>query len=84
MLIVETIAKIRRDYYLYGKGLRRIARERKVSRNTVRKVIRENKTQFTYERTIQTAAENGRLRGSVAVGQSRVAAQTASDAQADA
>ena len=49
---MENIAKIRRDYYVHGKGFRRIARERKLSRNTVRKVIRENKTQFTYQRAI--------------------------------
>ena len=50
---METIAKIRRDYYVYNKGLRRIAKERNVSRNTVRKVIRENRTEFCYVRTKQ-------------------------------
>ena len=59
MFIVETIAKIRRDYFVRGKGIRRIARERKVSRNTVRKVIRENKTQFTDQRAIQPMRKMG-------------------------
>ena len=49
---METIAKIRRDHYVHVKGFRRITRERKLSRNTVRKVIREIKTQFTYQRAI--------------------------------
>ena len=50
---METIAKIRRDYYVHGKSLRRMARERKLSRKTVRKAIWENKTQFTYQRVVQ-------------------------------
>ena len=56
---METISKIRRDYYVHGKSLRRIARERKLSRNTVRKVIRENKTKFTYQRAIQPRRKMG-------------------------
>jgi hypothetical protein len=43
MLIVETIAKIRRDYHVQHKGLKTIARERGLSRNTVRKVIRSDR-----------------------------------------
>ena len=50
MLTVETIAKIRRDYHVKKKGIKRIARERCVSRNTVRKVIREDEVEFRYER----------------------------------
>jgi transposase len=50
MLIVETIAKIRRDYHVQHKGLKTIARERGLSRNTVRKVIRSDVTELTYER----------------------------------
>lgn len=53
MQTVRTIAKIRRDYYVHGKSLRGIARERKLSRNTVRKVIREGRTEFRYVRTKQ-------------------------------
>ena len=40
MLIVETIAKIRRAYFIQGKSLRQICRDLRVSRNTVRKVVR--------------------------------------------
>ena len=48
--MVESIAKIRRDFHVRKKGVREIARDRKVSRNTVRKVIREGETEFRYER----------------------------------
>jgi len=50
MLTVETIAKIRRDHFRDGKGIKAIARTRGVSRNTVRKVLRTDETQFHYER----------------------------------
>ena len=36
MLVVETIAKIRRDHVVGGKAIKAIARDRGVSRNTVR------------------------------------------------
>jgi DNA-binding transcriptional regulator LsrR (DeoR family) len=48
MLIVETIAKIRRYYFVDGKGIREISRMLGVSRNTVRKVIRSNATEHHY------------------------------------
>ena len=44
MLIVETIAKIRRDRLVQGKSIRSISRDRQLSRNTVRKVLRSEKT----------------------------------------
>ena len=50
MLTVETIAKIRRDYHVKKKGIKQIARERCVARNTIRKVIREDEVEFRYER----------------------------------
>jgi predicted transcriptional regulator len=40
MLIVETIARIRREHFIKGKTIKEIARDLKVSRNTVRKVLR--------------------------------------------
>ena len=40
MLVVETIAKIRRAYFIQGKSIKQICRELRVSRNTVRKVVR--------------------------------------------
>ena len=48
MLVVETIARIRREYFVKGKPIKEIVRDVKVSRNTVRKVIRSQATAFTY------------------------------------
>jgi transposase len=53
MLVVETIAKIRRAHFVDGKSIKQICRELRVSRNTVRKVIRSGATEFTYGRTTQ-------------------------------
>jgi len=53
MLIVETIAKIRRAYFSLGKPIKEICRELRVSRKVVRKVIRSNATEFHYERSRQ-------------------------------
>jgi DNA invertase Pin-like site-specific DNA recombinase len=39
MLVVETIARIRREHFIKGKTIKEIARDLKVSRNTVRKVL---------------------------------------------
>ena len=50
MLVVETIARIRREHLDRGKSIRRIARELKLSRNTVRKAIRGDVAAFSYER----------------------------------
>jgi DNA-binding transcriptional regulator LsrR (DeoR family) len=38
MLTVETIGRIRREHFLKGKTIKEIARDLKVSRNTVRRV----------------------------------------------
>ena len=53
MLIVETIGRIRREYFRNGKTIKEIARDLHVSRNTVRKVVRSGATAFTYDREIQ-------------------------------
>ncbi|YBW39875.1 putative transposase [Nitrobacter sp. TKz-YC01] len=53
MLVVETIARIRREHFIKGKTIRAIARDLKVSRNTVRKVLRSGETSFEYERQVQ-------------------------------
>ncbi|MCD8499760.1 MAG: hypothetical protein LRY43_01255 [Gammaproteobacteria bacterium] len=50
MLIMETIAKIRRLYHVGGKGFKTIARELNLSKNTVKKIIREDKTASDYQR----------------------------------
>ena len=53
MLVVETIAKVRRAYFHQKKPIKQICRELKLSRKVVRKVIRSGKTEFTYERSVQ-------------------------------
>ncbi len=60
MLIVETIARIRREHFVKGKTIKEIARDLKVSRNTVRKVLRSGETSFEYERLVQPRPKLGR------------------------
>ena len=59
MLVVETIAKIRRAHFVQGKALEAISRELKISRKVVRKVIRSGATAFAYERTVQPQPKLG-------------------------
>jgi transposase len=60
MLIVETIGRIRREHFLKGKSIKEIARDLKISRNTVRRILRSDKTSFSYEREIQPRPKLGR------------------------
>jgi transposase len=53
MLVVETIAKIRRAYFVQGKSIKAVCRDLKVSRKVVRKVLRSGQTEFHYEREVQ-------------------------------
>ena len=60
MLTVETIGRIRREHFLKGKTIKEIARDLKVSRNTVRQVLRSGETSFEYEREVQPRPKLGR------------------------
>ena len=53
MLVVETVAKIRRAYFSQHKKIKAICRELRVSRKVVRKVIRSGETEFHYARDEQ-------------------------------
>src|ERR1700740_1518171 len=53
MLLVETIAKIRRAYFAQNKPIKTICRDFRVSRRIVRKIIRSQATEFRYERSRQ-------------------------------
>src|SRR2546430_9193757 len=53
MLVVETIAKVRRAYFGQNKPIKTICRELRVSRRVVRKVIRSQATEFRYQRSRQ-------------------------------
>jgi transposase len=59
MLIVETIRKIRCAYHRDGKSIRQIAKDFNLSRNTVKKVLRGEETQFTYLRSSQPMPKLG-------------------------
>ena len=59
MLVVETIAKIRRDHLVRGVPIKKIARDLRVSKNTVRKVVRGDETSFSYARKIQPMPKLG-------------------------
>src|SRR5271156_1315637 len=61
MLVVETVAKIRRAYFVQGKAIKAICRKLKVSRNVVRKVLRSERTEFRYEREEQPLPRLGPL-----------------------
>jgi transposase len=56
---VETIARIRFEHFQNRKGIKRIARELGVARDTVRKVLRSQATEFTYKRATQPAPKLG-------------------------
>ena len=59
MLVVETIAKIRRYYFVEGRKIKEISRDIRVSRNTIRKVIRSGATEHSYEREKQPSPKLG-------------------------
>ena len=60
MLIVETIGRIRREHFVQGKTIREIARDLKLSRNRVRRVLRSAETAFSYGREVQPRPKLGR------------------------
>ena len=60
MLIVETIGRIRREHLVQGKSIKEIARDLRISRNTVRKILRSGETSISYEREVQPRPRLGR------------------------
>jgi transposase len=60
MLIVETVGRIRREHLVKGKSIKEIARDLKISRNTVRRILRSGETSFSYEREVQPRPRLGR------------------------
>src|SRR5271170_2062012 len=59
MLVVETIAKIRRAYFVQQKPIKAICRELGLSRKVVRKVLRSELTEFRYTRETQPLPKVG-------------------------
>jgi transposase len=56
---VDTIARIRREFFVRGRPIKEIVRDLHVSRNTVRKVVRSGATAFEYEREVQPLPKLG-------------------------
>jgi transposase len=65
MLIVETIAKIRRAYFVQQKPIKAICRELGLSRKVVRKVLRSEATEFRYTREMQPFPKIGPWRDEI-------------------
>lgn len=59
MLVVETIAKIRRMLFGQGMGIKTNCRELNLSKKVVRKVVRSGVTEFSYKRTVQPRPKLG-------------------------
>src|SRR5689334_13080964 len=59
MLIVETIAKVRRAYFVQQMPIKAICREFGLSRKVVRKVLRSDATEFRYSRSTQPMPKIG-------------------------
>ena len=60
MIVVETVGRIRREPFVQGKSIREIARDLRIWRNTVRKVLRSGETAFACERDVQPRPKLGR------------------------
>ena len=56
---VDTIARVRREFYVRGRSIKEICRELDISRNTVRKILRSGATAFEYERSVQPQPKIG-------------------------
>jgi predicted transcriptional regulator len=53
VLCVETVGRIRRLHLVEGRPIEEIVRLLKVSRNTVRRVLRAEQPKLGYERAVQ-------------------------------
>lgn len=56
---MDTIARVRRAFHVQGWSMKKIARELHVFRNTVRKILRTDETDFSYERERQPLPKTG-------------------------
>jgi transposase len=63
MVTVDTIGKVRRAYWVQGKKIKTIARELKLARWTVRRIVRSGETDRVYERTKQPLPKLGAFVG---------------------
>ena len=56
---VDTIARVRREFFARGRTIKEIARDLHIARNTVRKILRSGETSFSYEREVQPLPKIG-------------------------
>jgi DNA-binding transcriptional regulator LsrR (DeoR family) len=56
---VETVGRIRRLHFVDGRSIKEIARLLKVSRNTVRRVVRAETPTLVYARSVQPQPQLG-------------------------
>jgi len=63
MLVVETVGRIRREHLVKGRSIKEIVRALKVSRNTVRKILRSGATSLEYQRLVQPPPKLGAWHG---------------------
>jgi transposase len=62
MISVDTIAKVRRAYFVEKHSIKRIARDQRLARNTVRTIVRgDGETERHYEREHQPMPQLGRF-----------------------
>jgi len=59
MMTVDTIGRVRRAYWVQKKKIKAIARELRLSRGTVRRIVRSGETVLTYERKEQPLPKLG-------------------------
>jgi transposase len=59
MIGVDLIGEIRRAYFEQHRPIKEIVRSLSVSRATVRKVVRGDRTEHSYERTVQPSPKLG-------------------------
>ena len=59
MVTVDTIGKVRRAYWVQKKKIKAIARELRLSRGTVRRIVRSGETVLVYERKEQPLPKLG-------------------------
>lgn len=59
MLTVDTIGRVRRAHLVRGMKIKEIAREFRLSRNTVRGIVRREETEHRYKRSTQPRPQLG-------------------------
>ena len=59
MIGVELIGQIRRAFFEHRRAIKEISRDLRVSRTTVRKVVRSGRTTFKYAREVQPSPKLG-------------------------